>query len=575
MSHHGTPFIPPLQTPEAGPSMQLPPDPAPTATQTPHYAYSPFGFAPPALQYTPGPYSPAGLSVHHTPHTPQPTILPNGLSSDYTGYPDLSSDSQSRSGSHLSPWPGAQSLPGGMPPQAPPTSPWGTTPTGWPTQPLSGFPTQQSPYAASPYAQLPQQAFGTPWGSTSAPLPGSGLPPGFIPMTPAQPAYSPYSPSHAPMPGGGAFQFPPPAQPQYQPPPQMGGMGAMGYGPPPMAPGVGLGISQNPQMAAAMRLQQESDAAAQRVLQAQHEWQMSQAMLKQAVAAPPPPPELPMGRERSDRMPKFTAGPHYGPVLPAFLVHRLQVIIDLNPILMPMTDDMEREYLKWDIRHRTNTVQSSKDHGNTSWSRERDEPATWPRILSMSLVTRWAPFIIPVHAHDESIGVTCGEVIEAISNFMSKRSSKDEFESLAKERSKEVTKAYYYNRSTAPSAPGGALGQGMLKMDFMCDQTMFGGIRGNAKLVLDRYAVAHPCVWELATMNWPLTQKETEDLQQRRRVRSGVQSGDVNEVADRLANTSLGGQSSRMSRRHSRQASNVGHTPLPSHSPSEEEEYRQ
>lgn len=353
----------------------------------------------------------------------------------------------------------------------------------------------------------------------------------------------------------------------------MGGMG-MGYGPPPMAQGVGLGISQNPQMAAAMRLQQESDAAAQRVMQAQHEWQMSQAMLRQAAAAPPAPPELPMGRERSDRMPKFTAGPHYGPVLPAFLVHRLKVIIDLNPILLPMTDDMEREYLKWDIRHRTNTVQSSKDRGNTSWSRERDEPATWPRILSLSLVTRWAQFIISVHAHDESVGVTCGEVIEAISGFMSKRSSKDEFESLPKEKSREITKAYYYNRSTAPSAPGGALGQGMLKMDFMGDQTMFGGIKENPRLVLDRYAVEHPCVWEVVTMNWPLTQEETEDLQQRRQ----VQTGNVNEIADRLANTSLGGGTSRVSRRHSRQASNnAGHTPLPSHAPSssEEEEYRQ
>ena len=174
-----------------------------------------------------------------------------------------------------------------------------------------------------------------------------------------------------------------------------------------------------------------------------------------------------------------------------------------------------REYLKWDMRFRTNACQSSKDAGNVSWSAGREEPATFPRVTTLFLVSRLVPFIINVPAENPNVGVTCGEVIDYISKELHQLIPEAAFKELPAPVMEQATKSYYHNRSTHPSAPGGSLRHGMRKMDIFCSKTSFGGLRVNDRLALEKYSTHHPCVFELLSMDWPMDPEEERDLQAR------------------------------------------------------------
>ncbi|KAF9020786.1 hypothetical protein BDZ89DRAFT_1072003, partial [Hymenopellis radicata] len=537
--------------------------------------------SPPAAN--PSGYSPAFHGGYQAfPNSPPngsgPGYFPTGLqyTPSHTRYPDTTDNSPQPAAfappvaGPASPQPPASS-PWGMPPQLPNAfaSPYGAPP-GWLPQQQGGYPQhpggypqqqqqggypQQSPFQpapaqfASPYAPQasPWGNFGagglpgTPAGGMGGQLPGGypppgGLPAGFVPnggIGGIGGQYTPFTPGHLGMGMGGGVL--PPSLAGFSPAP-LGGIGGMNMGTP-MGMGMGMGMPP-PQGPPPMGMGgppafgggNPLDAATRNFAQSAMEYMQAQQMAQAAAAQPPPAPEMPMGRGRvGDRMPRFTAGSHYAPVLEPFLIHRLNA-----------------PYLKWDLRHPTNTCQSSKDRGNVSWSSGRDEPATFRG-------RRLVPFMITVPARDRKVGVTCGEVIEHISIYMHRRIAKEEFASLPPALRDPAGKSYYHNRSTRPGAPGGALGQGMLKMDLLCNRTHFGGIQENERVVMERYHTSHPCTFELVCLEWPMTREEADELAAR-----GAQADAQQRAHERLMeNASLGGRprSSSTRSRHSRRPS--------------------
>jgi hypothetical protein len=76
------------------------------------------------------------------------------------------------------------------------------------------------------------------------------------------------------------------------------------------------------------------------------------------------------------------------------------------------------------------------------------------------------------------------ELIEGISDSLSKHVSKAELESAPNQRY--ITRTYWYNCSTAPDVPGGRLGDGVRRVDCLLGHTMFGGMERNDNLVRPR-----------------------------------------------------------------------------------------
>ncbi|ESK85814.1 hypothetical protein Moror_2399 [Moniliophthora roreri MCA 2997] len=216
----------------------------------------------------------------------------------------------------------------------------------------------------------------------------------------------------------------------------------------------------------------------------------------------------------TDRVSKWNAGPNYGPVLEPFLTRILEVQPEVNPLLTPKADP-EEEHIRWSMLHYSNTAQRTSDPGHVSWSRGREEPATWPRVTSLLLIPTLSSLssIPTVYARKPDIGVTCGDVIDTISAALYTSTSGSTFNSCQHSALKKAAAtAYRRNRSTFTGMPGGRLGDGMKKLDWLGEDYTFGGVQVNPSAVKVGCGFGNenggmPCTFELVCV--PPTQGES------------------------------------------------------------------
>ncbi|TFY64216.1 hypothetical protein EVJ58_g2771 [Rhodofomes roseus] len=228
----------------------------------------------------------------------------------------------------------------------------------------------------------------------------------------------------------------------------------------------------------------------------------------QAAPAPPPsaasaPPSArvpPMYANQFDKVDKFAEGPHYGPVLTPVMVKKKAATTSSNgtcsspprSVSAPATPPTAR--------------------GPAGGAR----PATWPRVTSLRIVSRAVPSPIEVTAANMEAGVTCGDVIEAISGFMNGRLTQTQYSSASDAQKRVLSEAYYHNRSTAQGVPGGRLPQTLLRFDWLGQDTMYGGCVANEQLIRELCGGLLPCVYELKTMRrYPMSEQEIEEHERR------------------------------------------------------------
>ena len=206
------------------------------------------------------------------------------------------------------------------------------------------------------------------------------------------------------------------------------------------------------------------------------------------------------------------------------------VQIKINPLLAPRPDDgPDQVHLKWNMLFPTSTIQRSIDPSHVSWSKGRDAPATFPRLKELRIISETTPWIIPVKAAKEDIGITCAEVIEAIARDLYKNTGKAEFEGLPSHVRNEVRAAYKHNRSPLPNVPGGRLGDGLKRLDFLGKNSVFGGVELNERVIRKTFRDKMPAVFVLKCRHNMMTKAEIEDqhrrLAERERSRSSSANG--------------------------------------------------
>lgn len=186
----------------------------------------------------------------------------------------------------------------------------------------------------------------------------------------------------------------------------------------------------------------------------------------------------------------------------------------MNPLLRPLGDEEDRPHLRWNMLFSTAHCHRSTDPSHRSWSNGRQEPATFPRVTELRLVSRVFPYVIDIRATNRAIGITCGDLIEQLSDYLQRRLRKEDYESAPANRRRAIRDAYHHNRSRSMGVPGGQLGDGLKALDWLGPQTMFGGIQQNEQLLLERFNVVMPCVLELNCVERPLVEEEEEDRRQ-------------------------------------------------------------
>jgi hypothetical protein len=163
----------------------------------------------------------------------------------------------------------------------------------------------------------------------------------------------------------------------------------------------------------------------------------------------------------------------------------------------------------------------STDPSHRSWSNGRQEPATFPRVTQVRLISHVVPWILNVRATNPTLGVSCGDVIEQLSDHLQRRLRKEDYEGATGMKRRAIRDAYHHNRSRSAGVPGGQLGDGLKALDWLGNETMYGGIQLNEQYVLDRFNVVMPCMLELLCVERPLIDDdEMEDARRARRSRN-------------------------------------------------------
>ena len=215
-----------------------------------------------------------------------------------------------------------------------------------------------------------------------------------------------------------------------------------------------------------------------------------------------------------------------GPVLEPFLLRVVGAQISINPLIMPPPDDgSDRTHLQWNMLYPSAQCRKSTDDPHISWHSGRDEPATFPRITSMRIVCDLFPWIFSINARDRNVGVTCGEVIDTLAEKFSRLSSGTDYDTLTPRRKNQVSEAYTHNRSTAYGVPGGTLGRGMRRLDFLGKDTMFGGLVLDEAMLRRTCGDVLPCMFVLNCLRrYALTQEEIRDQEARGRAAEAEES---------------------------------------------------
>ncbi|KAI0373164.1 hypothetical protein BV20DRAFT_989679 [Pilatotrama ljubarskyi] len=219
-----------------------------------------------------------------------------------------------------------------------------------------------------------------------------------------------------------------------------------------------------------------------------------------------------------DQLDKFLEGDDYGPVLTPLLVQRMKAKVELNPLIQPPSESDDHHFLKWNMLFPTGNCQRSNDRPGRSWHNGRHAPATWPRVTSIRLVSRSFPWTIDVPATQDDMGVTCGDVIEAIHTAMYTRLSQTQYDNASRQQKRLLSESFYHNRSTAHGVPGGRLQQTLLRCDWLGQDTMFGGIIEDEALVREICRGGLPCTFALLCVKrYPMTEAEVREQEERER----------------------------------------------------------
>ncbi|TDL15868.1 hypothetical protein BD410DRAFT_777654 [Rickenella mellea] len=227
---------------------------------------------------------------------------------------------------------------------------------------------------------------------------------------------------------------------------------------------------------------------------------------------------------------RFAPGKNYGPVLDPLQVAAVGARPQLNPLIAPPPEDpQERAHLTWNMLFETARAKRSDDSRSLSWSKGRDEPATFPRVTSLRLLCRTFPWTVDIKAHRRELGVTCGDVIDQLCTFLMGHVSGSEYNASSNVVKRKVTETYQMNRSATHDVPGGRLGEGLKRIDWLGTDTMFEGVEFDPEYVRRRLGFTSrgkdlPCVWVLnCGKRWVLSdeeRREMEEMERRRPSRS-------------------------------------------------------
>lgn len=160
----------------------------------------------------------------------------------------------------------------------------------------------------------------------------------------------------------------------------------------------------------------------------------------------------------------------------------MNLTLEINPLLLPPPEDhASRPFLKYNLLFPVSSTHRSDDAPSRSWTKGRHAPATFPRVSSLLLISHEFPWVIPIDATVSLRGVTCHDVLTQLHEALKAKLSKSLWRRLTPNKQRELGDRYHRNRSTWSGAPGGDLGSGIRRVDYLNDKVIWDGLSGGAE----------------------------------------------------------------------------------------------
>lgn len=189
-----------------------------------------------------------------------------------------------------------------------------------------------------------------------------------------------------------------------------------------------------------------------------------------------------------------------GPVLTARTAGVLSVEPLINPLLMPPNGD-GGIFVRWNMLYPTSYASPSSSLSAELWTERLREPATFPRLSSLHVISRGFPWSIPIHAAPDAAHVTCFDVIEQIHKFLYRFIPKLDTELASREHLQAIRAAFRVNRTPPDGLPGRLLNEelfnGPKRVEWLCECTAFMGIDRDIAYIQHRVSAAVPGLFVL------------------------------------------------------------------------------
>lgn len=175
--------------------------------------------------------------------------------------------------------------------------------------------------------------------------------------------------------------------------------------------------------------------------------------------------------EFRDAMPDWTAGVDHGPILDSESVAKLGLHPTLHPILRSTSSD--DDYIVWNMIYPEETAIRARKDVQEPYDAFCSEPATFPRVSLLNIVSRSHPWEFIVRAYDDSVGVTIGDVLRTLFMYLSVSLKEVDLKTISSEHRQAITAAYDARTRALP--PDKELKRKTTILDWIGQETHFAG----------------------------------------------------------------------------------------------------
>ncbi|KAK0239290.1 hypothetical protein EDD85DRAFT_829750 [Armillaria nabsnona] len=176
--------------------------------------------------------------------------------------------------------------------------------------------------------------------------------------------------------------------------------------------------------------------------------------------------------EFRDTMPdKWTVGLGYGPILDVESVAKLRLHPMLHPILRSTSSN--DDHIVWNMIYPPETAIRARKDVQEPYDAFRFEPATFPRVARLNIVSRCHPWEFIVRSYDDSAGVTIGDVLRTLFMYLSVGLNEIDLQAASAEHKQAITAAHDARTRVLP--PDKELNWNITILDWIGQETHFAG----------------------------------------------------------------------------------------------------